>query len=154
MQYEDGVWRECKRTTSNRRFFFLRQAFILSRHLRDIGSQVDTRVPYSCFAKHIHNCFTIRKNMDWEFITPPDGYLCHQYRYRAARFAQHYFENRRHAEAGTMLEPTNEYEMTLQGSGWPSDKGSLDLYHECEDHLSNSGGPAHPCGAASATAEG
>jgi hypothetical protein len=83
-------------------FFFA--AFILSRHLKDIGSQVDTRVPYSCFAKHTHNCFTmIRQNMDWESVTPPDGYLCHQYRYRAARFAQHYFENRRHAEAGTML---------------------------------------------------
>jgi ankyrin repeat protein len=103
-------------------------AFVLSRHLKDVGSRVDTPVPYSCLAKHIHNCFTmIHKNMDRESITPPSGYLCHQYGYIAARFAQYCFEDRRHAEAERMFEATIEYEMTLQGSYWPSDKRSLDL---------------------------
>jgi ankyrin repeat protein len=103
-------------------------AFVLSRHLKDVGSCVDTPMPNSCFAKHIHSCLTmIHETMDRESVTPPDGYLCHQYGHIAARFAQYYLESRRHAEAETMLEAAIEYEMALQGSRWPSDKRSLDL---------------------------
>ena len=102
-------------------------AFGISAHLKDIGCRGDRFVPYHSFAKHIHHCSSMIHRYDLESTMRRTSYICHQYGFIAARFAQYYYDSRRYMEAEELLKSAIEYEMSLQGSRWPGDRRSLKL---------------------------
>jgi tetratricopeptide (TPR) repeat protein len=69
----------------------------------------------------------MRRYIGLESVTPSDGFLYRQYGFVAARFAQYYCDSHQHKEAEDMLRIAIQYDMTSQGSCWPSDRRSLKL---------------------------